>query len=267
MSDIAEIVDDLQEEWAATDRLLEKLNDQLWKTQTPSPGWKIKDQIAHLATSDAATLTACKFVRVATPAAAVGSAGRAIDPALLGDGTARLTGFAPRPVMLGLWRSTRKSLATALKNLPPDSRIPWFSGLVTPEWMAKARLMEAWAHTLDIADTIGVEVVGTDRLKYIAELAVHNQKASFDAHNQPLPDEEIRVELSLPSGKTWTGGHAHTSQRVLGSALDFALVATRRRHREDTALQAVGHEADRWLEIVQAYQGSPGAGREPLNEQ
>jgi hypothetical protein len=38
---------------------------------------------------------------------------------------------------------------------------------------------------------------------------------------------------------------------------------TRRRHRDDLAVTASGAEADHWLDIAQAYRGSPGEGRRP----
>jgi hypothetical protein len=48
---------------------------------------------------------------------------------------------------------------------------------------------------------------------------------------------------------------------VTGPALDFCLRVTRRRHRADLALQATGADADRWLDIAQAFAGPPGADR------
>jgi hypothetical protein len=49
---------------------------------------------------------------------------------------------------------------------------------------------------------------------------------------------------------------------VTGPALDFCLLVTQRRHRDDLALSASG-SADEWLDIAQAFAGPPGAGRKP----
>jgi hypothetical protein len=38
---------------------------------------------------------------------------------------------------------------------------------------------------------------------------------------------------------------------------------TQRRHRDDLDLVAVGPDADRWLDVAQAFAGPPGEGREP----
>ena len=49
---------------------------------------------------------------------------------------------------------------------------------------------------------------------------------------------------------------------MTGSAYDFCLLVTQRVHRDDTDLVATGADADRWLDIAQAFAGPPGPGRE-----
>jgi uncharacterized protein (TIGR03084 family) len=77
-----------------------------------------------------------------------------------------------------------------------------------------------------------------------------------------VPTEEFRVELTGPAGEHWTWGPEDAAQRVTGPALDFCLLVTQRRHRDDTALQATGSDAAHWLTIAQAFAGPPGPGRE-----
>jgi hypothetical protein len=50
---------------------------------------------------------------------------------------------------------------------------------------------------------------------------------------------------------------------VTGSAGDFCRLVTQRVHRADTDLVATGADADRWLDIAQAFAGQPGEGRAP----
>jgi uncharacterized protein (TIGR03084 family) len=77
------------------------------------------------------------------------------------------------------------------------------------------------------------------------------------------PQAPIFVEVTAPDNTMWTWGPADAEQRVTGTALDLCLVATQRRHRSDTGLVAVGPDADRWLDIAQAFAGPPGGGRKP----
>jgi uncharacterized protein (TIGR03084 family) len=76
-------------------------------------------------------------------------------------------------------------------------------------------------------------------------------------------DEPFRFELTSPSGRMWAYGPDSAKQKVTGPAEDFCLLVTRRRNRADLALTASGAQADQWLDIAQAYRGSPGRGRAP----
>lgn len=58
-------------------------------------------------------------------------------------------------------------------------------------------------------------------------------------------------------------GPEDAGQRVTGPLLDFCLLVTRRAHRDDLAVRAVGADADQWLDIAQAFAGPPGPGRAP----
>ena len=61
----------------------------------------------------------------------------------------------------------------------------------------------------------------------------------------------------------WTWGPEDAADRVTGPAIDFCLLVTQRRHRDDVRLVADGPAADEWLGIAQAFAGPPGPGRRP----
>jgi uncharacterized protein (TIGR03084 family) len=71
----------------------------------------------------------------------------------------------------------------------------------------------------------------------------------------------VHVSLTAPSGERWEYGPDDAAQRVTGPAWDFALLVTQRRHRADLALVATGPDADRWLDVAQAFAGPSGGGR------
>ena len=85
---------------------------------------------------------------------------------------------------------------------------------------------------------------------------------SFLVNGRPAPQVPLRVELLGPEGDLWTWGPADAEDRITGPALDFCLLATQRRHRDDLAVTAVGDHARAWLPIAQAFAGPPGPGRE-----
>ena len=101
----------------------------------------------------------------------------------------------------------------------------------------------------------------TDRVRNVVHLGVRTRNFSFATHGLEAPMDQFRVELVAPSGETWTYGPEDAAQRVTGSAYDFALLVTQRRNRADLDVTAVGEDADRWLDIAQAFAGPPGEGR------
>ena len=56
-------------------------------------------------------------------------------------------------------------------------------------------------------------------------------------------------------------GTRDATQRVTGSAEDFCALVTQRRPRGELDVVADGPDAQRWLEIAQAFAGPPGPGR------
>jgi uncharacterized protein (TIGR03084 family) len=129
--------------------------------------------------------------------------------------------------------------------------------------MAADHPLELFGHGQDIADALGVRLPVTDRIVHVARLGVRTRDYAFMARGLTPPAEEFRVELSSPGGQLWTWGPEDAAQGVSGRALDFCLLVTQRRHRDDLRLTARGPDADRWLSFAQAYVGPPGPGRAP----
>ncbi|MGA8548486.1 MAG: maleylpyruvate isomerase family mycothiol-dependent enzyme, partial [Mycobacterium sp.] len=127
--------------------------------------------------------------------------------------------------------------------------------------MATARLMETWAHGLDVADALGVTRVPTDRLHSVAHIGVRTRDYAFAVNGLPAPTEPFLVELRAPNGSTWSWGPPDAAQRVTGGAEDFCFLVTQRRALRDLDLTAEGADAQHWLQIAQAFAGPPGVGR------
>ncbi|MFE2108610.1 TIGR03084 family metal-binding protein [Kitasatospora sp. NPDC059463] len=259
---LAGLLADLRDESAVLDGLVAALEPERWALDTPAPGWTVAHQIAHLAWTDGWSELAAR-----DPEAFVAESGRVFgEPAAAGadpveDGAAR--GAAEEPAaLLARWRTGRERLAAALAAAPADARLPWLGPPMKAASMATARLMETWAHGQDVADALGVRREPTARLRHVAHLGVRTIGFAFTVHGLPAPQAPVRVELTAPDGGSWTWGPADAADRVTGPALDFCLLVTQRRHRDDLALTAVGELATAWLPIAQAFAGAPGAGRE-----
>lgn len=255
---LAAVLDDLAAEGEALDDHVAPLDEAAWRTPTPAEGWDIAHQIAHLAWTDETAVKAAtdKEAWDATVLAAMS------DPEGFVDAEASRGAAAEPADLLGRWRTARRRLAATLADYSEGQKLPWYGPPMSATSMATARFMETWAHSLDVHEALGVTAARTDRIRHLVHLGVRTRDFAFSVHQLEAPQEEFRVELTAPSGETWAYGPVDAAQSVRGSAYDFCLLVTQRRHRDDLDLVATGADADRWLDIAQAFAGPPGSGRE-----
>ena len=255
---VGDVLDDLADESAWLDGAVRDLDDETWRRPTPAPGWTIAHQIAHLAWTDEQAICSAT-----DPEAFAVILNRMLAGEVTVDSAAAEGAADPPQVRLARWRNGRRQLAEVLKALPPGTRMPWYGTTMSPISTATGRMMETWAHGQDVAEAIGLPHPATGRLRHVAHIAVRARDYAFMANGLTPPQAPIFVEVTAPDNTMWTWGPADAEQRVTGTALDLCLVATQRRHRSDTGLVAVGPDADRWLDIAQAFAGPPGGGRKP----
>jgi uncharacterized protein (TIGR03084 family) len=258
MVQLADVLADLTDESADLDRLVANLAPGDWARETPAVGWTISHQIAHLAWTDHASVLAIRDPQAFTAQLGVAL----VEPESFVDrGSAEFLDEAP--ALLHRWREGRVALVGALLTLPAGERIPWYGTAMSSVSMASARIMETWAHGLDVADALGVTREPTARLRHIAHLGHRTLGHGFMVHGRPAPTVPVYLQLAAPDGGVWSFGPADAADRVAGPAVDFCLLVTQRRHRADLALVATGQVADEWLDVAQVFAGPPGAGRQP----
>lgn len=260
---VAEIAADLRVEQEDLDAVVATLSDEQWAMPTPSPGWTVADQIAHLTFFDRTATTA-----VLEPERFAAETAELLET-LAGDGAdmdeatlAWSRDLAPAE-LLDRWRVNRAGLLDAAATLDEEARVPWYGPSMGATSFLTARLMETWAHGRDVADTVGTSPTPTDRLRHIAQLGVMTHKWSYLNRGLEPPAERVRVELTAPSGQTWTWNDEATAGTVRGPAEDFCLVVTQRRHVDDTALVTDGDAAREWMEKAQAFAGGATEGPAP----
>ena len=79
-----------------------------------------------------------------------------------------------------------------------------------------ARLMETWSHGLDVVDVVGIARPDTDRLRHVVFLGVRTRPFSYVTRGLTRGHDAGYVELTSPSGATWTHGEpgATTASRA-----------------------------------------------------
>lgn len=256
MTDVlTQVLDDLAAEGDRLEALVAGLDATGWHTPTPAPGWDVATQVAHLAWTDEVAVKAATD-KDAWDAVVLGAIA---DPEGYVD--AQALALAQADDLLGRWRRARADLRAALVAMPKGEKMPWFGPPMSAASMATARFMETWAHALDVYEALGRVPEPTDRIRHVAHLGVRTRNFAFSVHQLEPPAEEFLVQLTAPSGETWSFGPEGAAQSVTGSAYDFCLLVTQRIHRDDTALTTTGDDAAHWLSIAQAFAGPAGEGR------
>ena len=148
MNDLLDqVLDDLAAESDRLDALVADRPARDWRRPTPSPGWDVASQVAHLAWTDeaahAAATDKARWDALVVEAMA--------DPEHFADRAALTGGVAAPSAILDRWRTARLELAEALRATRRGQKMPWYGPPMSATSMATARFMETWAHSLDVA--------------------------------------------------------------------------------------------------------------------
>lgn len=261
-----EILSDLVAEQQQLDQFLQTLRTRQWATKTPAEGWTIQDIVSHLAYTE----------HLAAEVIAEG------ESRMKAEKITDLDEWTERGVEQGRgrrhqeiiewWRFGRADVVDALSRMLATDRINWIHGDMSARTFATTRLMETWAHGLDVKASIlgritpldappeGVEeeewsdpLADTPRLRHIAYLGQQTLPYAFEQAGEEFPKEGIRVEVMGPMYAAWRFGPEDTDQVVKGMAADWCRVVVRRQDASETGLKAVGEHAEKALEIARTY--------------
>ena len=247
---------DLEAEGKALFGTLSKRPDADFARVTAFKEWTIADVLRHLHIGDTmAELSVTDpdaFQRFLGDTRSKRAAG--ISPR--DDARARF-GYLDGQVLLNAWHAKLDSLIARLAAKSPDARLKWAGPDMGVRMFATARQMEIWAHGQEVYDVLGLERTATDRLRNIAEIGVRTFGWTFVNRGLQAPTDLPHVRLTAPSGDIWEWNPASNSDRVEGSALEFAQVVTQVRNIADTRLVVAGGTAQAWMAIAQCFAGPP----------
>ena len=248
---LSQLLDDLAGETGALVDLLHRLSPEQWDTPTPAAGWTVHDQITHLMYFDEAAALA-----VSDPDRFRADAARMLrrGPDFIDQVAAELRPL-PAESVLARFEQARAGLIALYRKEDRRRRLPWYGPEMSVMSAATARLMETWAHGVDVADAVGAPVTPSRRLRHVAHLGFSTRRFSFTNHDQKPPNADPRVELDSGDGETWSFGPAEATERLTGPALDFCLVVTQRRAAAQTSLVPTGPGVEAWMAVAQAFAG------------
>jgi uncharacterized protein (TIGR03084 family) len=243
-----EILADLVAEQQALDQMLQRIPDRDWRKKTPSKRWTVLDTISHLAATEEVAKDALT------------GDGSALAEALSHDSIDAFNeigvalGRTKRPQeVIEWWRHNRAAVVDAMSRMRADHRVKWFASDMSLWTLATTRLMETWAHGLDVQVALDKPAEDTPRLRHIAWLGWKTLPYAFEQAGKTY-DRPIRVELTGPGYARWVFGPEDATDVVRGSASDWCRVVVRRmRAAKAENLSATGDTAAKALEIARAY--------------
>jgi uncharacterized protein (TIGR03084 family) len=249
-ADFDSLLGALEREQAGLQADLRDLAADDWFRPTPARRWDVRDTVAHLADIDEVAMDTCLggprplndfAARFASPE----------DTTLWGVLRGRRL---PGREVLAWWEDTSARERDVLAALDPAVRVPWGIGMRSQS-LVTARLMETWAHGLDVRTALGLPVVDGDTLQHVAWLSYRALPYAFSFAGREAPAGELRVELSSPSGnETWEYGPTGAPNRITGPAGEFCRLFVKRITRDEAkGLVAEGDGAVAALDVARAF--------------
>jgi uncharacterized protein (TIGR03084 family) len=249
-TDFGSLLDALACEQTGLQTELGNLATDDWFRPTPAKGWDVRDTVAHLADIDEIAIDTCTAgARPLNDFAAQFASPE--DTTLWGVLRGRRR--SGREV-LAWWEDTSSRERDVLAGVDAAMRIPWGIGMRRPS-LVTARLMETWAHGLDVREALGLTVVDSDRLRHVVWLGYRALPYAFSFAGRERPPGELRVEVTSPSGdEVWEYGPADAPNRITGPAGELCRLFAQRISRDEApGLVAEGDGAVAALEVARAF--------------
>ena len=161
MPEIFNPVDDLIAEQALVDALVADFTEDDWNRMASyCTTWTFKDVICHIAFFD--------YCAVELLAGRGESVNAVADAASEQDEHCHVMAFRDQSGadILNWWREQRTLMTASFLELGPKGRVPWAAGIppMSVRSLASARLMELWAHSVDLYDALGIDPVVKERI-------------------------------------------------------------------------------------------------------
>ena len=248
MSEMQEAVALLAAEQLELEQLLRPQPREAWLVPTPASGWDVRDSVSHLAdTEEIAHDTATGGPRQLNAEALSFPSPEAFTE----SGCDKGRRMEPTDV-LEWWVAGAARTRNVLERKDPKERVPWGLGMAA-RTLVTARMMETWAHGLDIRAALGEPANLTPRLRDIAWLIFRAFPYGFSYAKREMPTGTVRMELDY-DGERWDFGPDRSDNLITGDAGEFCRVGVQRLKLADaTTLKAQGRLAEEALQVARAF--------------
>lgn len=239
--------------------------------QTAFMGWHVRNSITHMVFIDRLATLAFSDPAAAAQERDAFVSGTAAASSAPADRFQAIAGYEERRLgllsweqLLGAWQTGLDELCASALVAGDAGTVQWFGSAMRAESLISARHMEVWAYGQDVFDAAKADRPDGERLRNVVEFGLKTFGFSFMNRGEPKPAIKPYLSLVSPDGTPWAWNDPQSPDRITGSARDFSLVVTQRRHVRDTTLAVQGDVAERWMAIAQCIAGAPMDGPAPV---
>lgn len=227
----------------AMGRTIQYTPPSAWEEESPVPGWRNRDLVAHLAASEALAAAAV----AGEPLTELEEYLRTLDgePFRLqafDDWTVRRRADQPVRALIREWGRCADLFLSRVGRVPPVEwparRVAWVAGEIGVAYLVQSRVAEWWIHGEDLLLGGG----NPPRVEHapiycVNDLAIRLIPYSLSLAGLSFPGRAVQVELEAAGGGEWhqaltpgdvAGPDTEPDALISGRAHAFALVAARR---------------------------------------
>lgn len=226
----------------ALGRTIQYTPPEAWEQDSPSPGWRNRDIVAHLGASEVAAAAVMADESPAELDEFLKSSEGPFTIDAFNEFTVRRRVDLPFRSVVAEWGRAADLFLVRAARVPPEEwatrKVNWTVGEIGVSYLIQSRVMEWWLHGEDILAGGG----NPPRLEHppiycVNDLAIRTIPYALALAGQSFPGRSVRIELEAVGGGMWHRGLAPRESPpenkvpnalITGRAYAFALVAGRR---------------------------------------
>ena len=232
-----------REEREAMGRTIQYTEPERFDQPSGSDGWRIRDVLAHLASSDAVAAATIGDEPL-TEVQAYFDSLNGSEPTVDGFNAFAVRRRAEEPVrsVISEWGRAADTFLTRCSEVPEDEwsskRVYWVAGQMRVPYLLQSRVMEWWLHGEDVRLGAELEPRRVHKPIYcVNDLAIRSLPYALSLAGLSYPGKVLKVELEGSGEGTWTYGlaarevppkDAKPDVLIEGRGYEFALVAGQR---------------------------------------
>jgi uncharacterized protein (TIGR03083 family) len=252
-------------------RTIQYTPPEAWEAESPTPGWRIRDVVGHVAAAEVAAAGVLVGEEPAELQEFLKSDAARTDPSVAGFNRFAVQRRADAPLfqVIREWGAAADLFLVRASTVSEDDwrnrRVPWFAGEIPVRYLVQSRVAEWWSHGEVIRAGAGLlPRQEHDPIYALNDLAIRALPWALGLAGRSYRGRSVLFELEGAGGGRWHHGLGArevpaegrlADATVGGRGYQFAMVATRRVPADvyvENGFLTTGGDEDLALEVLRA---------------